>query len=39
LSDPAVTVPGPRMVDTLARFLEILHPELADGAGLVPELE
>jgi iron complex transport system substrate-binding protein len=37
LSDPAVTVPGPRMVDTLARFLEILHPELADGAGLVPE--
>jgi iron complex transport system substrate-binding protein len=27
MSDPAVTVPGPRMVETLERFLEILHPE------------
>ncbi len=27
MSDPSITVPGPRMVETLERFLEILHPE------------
>jgi iron complex transport system substrate-binding protein len=27
MPDPAVTIPGPRMVETLRRFVEILHPE------------
>jgi iron complex transport system substrate-binding protein len=29
LADPAITIPGPRMVQTLRRFIEILHPEAA----------
>jgi iron complex transport system substrate-binding protein len=28
MPDPSVTIPGPRMVQTLERFLEVLHPNV-----------
>jgi iron complex transport system substrate-binding protein len=38
MPDPSVTIPGPRMVRTLERFLEVIHPEVELPPG-VPEKE
>jgi ABC-type Fe3+-hydroxamate transport system substrate-binding protein len=34
MPDPSVTIPGPRMVRTLERFLEVLHPEVEVPLGV-----
>lgn len=34
MPDPWVTIPGPRMVRTLERFLEVLHPEVEVPSGV-----
>jgi iron complex transport system substrate-binding protein len=34
MPDPSVTIPGPRMVRTLERFLEALHPDVDVPSGV-----
>ncbi len=34
IPDPVATIPGPRMVETLRRFVEVLHPEAVPPRGV-----